>query len=325
MKEKDIRDSKKLSKYQKLVDCDFKKILNKKKYLKKINLNKICCNNYYPYIKKNNITYYRCNKTGSFFANPRLNDKGMQYLYQQSESADFWYKYFFLPYKKKRIDKIIKPRVNFIVKKIRRKKNIKKVLDIGSGSGEFLKLLKEKNNSLDLYGIEPSITMSKQNYNIKIFNSTLENFKKKIKFDLITSFELLEHVSDPLIFITKIKKLMKKNSVLYLTSLNGEGFDIDILKENSNALYPPYHINFFNPKSLETLLKKSGFRHVEIETPGRLDLNIVENNIELIKNPNIKIVLKNFIQKLNQAQKKKFQNILSDMKLSSHMRVIAVL
>ena len=45
-----------------------------------------------------------------------------------------------------------------------------------------------------------------------------------------------------------------------LTTLNGLGFDIQMLGKNSNSIYPPYHINFFNPKSIEFLLKKIGFK-----------------------------------------------------------------
>ena len=93
---------------------------------------------------------------------------------------------------------------------------------------------------------------------------------------MITCFELFEHLYDPKLFLKKVYKILNKNGIFYFTTLNGLGFDIQMLGKFSNSIYPPYHINFFNPRSIEVLLKKIGFKIILIDTPGKLDLNIVE-------------------------------------------------
>ena len=99
------------------------------------------------------------------------------------------------------------------------------------------------------------------------------------------------------------------------------GFDIQMLGKYSKSIYPPYHINFFNPKSIELLLKKIGFKIVLIDTPGELDINIVENNSSFLEGTK-KIFFEQIIKNASKKYKEKFQKYLQTNKLSSHMRIV---
>ena len=91
--------------------------------------------------------------------------------------------------------------------------------------------------------------------------------------------------------------------------------------KKSNSIYPPYHINFFNPKSIELLLKEIGFKILFIDTPGKLDLSIVENNLSFLEGRK-KIFFENFIKNASKRYKEQFQKYLQTNKLSSHMRIV---
>lgn len=167
------------------------------------------------------------------------------------------------------------------------------------------------------------MSKSIKNKKIKIFNGTIENFRSKIKFDVATCFELFEHVHDPGIMIKSISNILSKNGLLYLSTLNANGFDIKYLKENSKSIYPPYHLNFFTVKSMEKLLKLNGFKKINIITPGKLDFEIVRKNKKNIKDPVIKEIFSLLSKRLNDKEISKFQKIIQFNKLSSHMLVIA--
>ena len=159
--------------------------------------------------------------------------------------------------------------------------------------------------------------------NIEVFENTIEKMSfSKNKFDVITCFELFEHLYDPKYSLKKIYKLLKKNGIFYFTTLNGMGFDIQMLGKHSNSIYPPYHINFFNPKSIELLLKKIGFKIMSIDTPGKLDLSIVENNLSLLEGTK-KFFMEYVSKKTSKQYKQQFQKYLQENKLSSHMQVVA--
>ena len=96
------------------------------------------------------------------------------------------------------------------------------------------------------------------------------------RFDLLTAFELFEHLHDPPSFLEKAYDLLKPGGYLFITTLNGLGFDIQVLWEKSKSVYAPHHLNFFNPRSIEMLLVRKGFEIVEIATPGQLDWDIME-------------------------------------------------
>ena len=76
-------------------------------------------------------------------------------------------------------------------------------------------------------------------------------------------------------------------------------------------------MNFFNPKSIEILAKKIGFKKILVETPGLLDVDIVINQLDDCDNE----FIKNFLVNMNDNQKKILQDLIVETKSSSHMWV----
>ena len=308
MKESDIRNIQTLKRYQNLVDQDVRKFFSNKKNFQNINYKSWGCKKVKKIFKKKNFNYFQCVDTKTIFANPRPKPKMLENFYTDSKSSKYWFNKFFLPKLKARTNKIVKPRVDFFSNNFK-KYSKKNVLDIGAGLGAFLLELKKKWPQASLFALEPSKLMAKKcrDRNIKVFENTIEkmNINKK-KFDAITCFELFEHLYDPAFFLKKIYKLLSKGGVFYFTTLNGMGFDIQMLGKYSNSIYPPYHINFFNPQSIEILLKKIGFKIVFIDTPGKLDLSIVENNLHRLKGKK-KIFIKYIFNNTSKKYKQDFQ------------------
>lgn len=95
----------------------------------------------------------------------------------------------------------------------------KKVLDIGSGSGNFLSVLQDM--GFEVEGIEPDkelIKLSKQLKNYpKTHNLTAEKVDSlKEKFDTITMIDVLEHIEDDTVVLKKIRKILKPKSRLII-------------------------------------------------------------------------------------------------------------
>ena len=113
--------------------------------------------------------------------------------------------------------------------KINQKKNpLKKVkiLDIGCGGG----LLSEPMCRLgaDVTGIDASsknisvakIHAKKNNLKIKYICASPEKLKKKNKFDVILNMEIVEHVEDVSFFLHSCSKLLKKDGLMFVATLN---------------------------------------------------------------------------------------------------------
>ena len=115
--------------------------------------------------------------------------------------------------------------------------------------------------------------------------------------------------------------MLKSKGLVFLSCPNGLGFDIKILKERSQAI-DSEHVNLFNPSSIGLILERTGFRLCDVFTPGRLDAEIVRE--EVIKN-NFKV--DDFLRKVLidrwEEMGWSFQKFLASNNLSSHMWVIA--
>jgi len=139
---------------------------------------------------------------------------------------------------------------------------------------------------------------------------------------VIVNFEVIEHLYSPKEFIAGCRKIVKEGGLLILTCPNGEGFDVATLGTVSDTV-DHEHLNYFNPESLGSLLKNSGFEILDTMTPGKLDAELVRNKIIegsfSIEEPFLKRVLVDDWDKLGHS----FQQFLQDNLLSSNMLLIA--
>lgn len=169
--------------------------------------------------------------------------------------------------------------------------NRKKILDIGCGSGDFLEFTKKRN--WNVVGIEPSrkaFEKAKEK-NITIYNLSLKEFiaqrnRKENKFDAVNLSNVLEHVLKPKETILASKKILKPKGIISIQAPN-EFNKLQLLaqkklKKKQWWVAAPDHINYFNFKSLEKLLKFCGFEILLRTTdyPMELFLLIGENYVD---------------------------------------------
>ncbi len=101
-----------------------------------------------------------------------------------------------------------------------------KILDVGCGGG----LLSEPLSRLgaEVFGIDASdknikiakLHAKKSNLNIKYFCSSPEKFEIKNEFDVILNMEIVEHVEDVNFFLKSCSKLLKKDGIMFVATLN---------------------------------------------------------------------------------------------------------
>ena len=325
-KEKDIRDLDVLKQYLALVEKDSRKILEKKNSLEIVDQTTWGLGESVFEFEKNGYRYERCLDTGSLFVNPRPYFDILMDFYSLSDSSVYWVEEFFMPKIDIRRDKIFKPRAEYLTKKFGKKLLKMKIGDIGAGFGIFIEELRKINNDqMKIEAIEPSKNMANicRDKGIAVNENMLENINKESKkYDLLTTFELFEHLHDPSIFLNQCYELLNPGGYIYITTLNSHGFDIQVLWESSNSVSPPHHLNFFNPISMKNILSISGFENIQISTPGELDVDIVQNNY-LNSNLSLPRFLKTIYDNYPDQVLNNFQKFLKENSLSSHMRAIA--
>jgi 2-polyprenyl-3-methyl-5-hydroxy-6-metoxy-1,4-benzoquinol methylase len=161
-----------------------------------------------------------------------------------------------------------------------------KLLDVGCGDGRFLRYAKEQ--GFEVWGIDfdkKSIENVKRNLGIDtVFAMSLEEFyeyakERRLKFDVITFFEVLEHQDKPREFLEMVKGLLKEGGYIAGSVPNSESMFVKIIRDNYID-YPPHHFLRFSKSSLEKALNFSGFKDVEVY---KLDSPFIELSAYLEK------------------------------------------
>ena len=121
-----------------------------------------------------------------------------------------------------------------------------KILDYAGGYGIMTRMLRDI--GLDCYWSDKYA----ENIFAKLFPS-----QKKEKYDLVTAFEVFEHLENPVVEIKKIIKTYKPKIILFSTMLHNGNPD-----KNWWYFVPQggQHISLFTKKSLKELAKKTGMK-----------------------------------------------------------------
>ena len=149
--------------------------------------------------------------------------------------------------------------------------NYKVHLDYGCGPGTFIgNYSRLESVGVDISEIQISFAKKKYGTNFDFYNTSQiqqENFNKK--FDVITSIELIEHLTDEEILklLDDLYDLLDEGGILVLTTPNfSSTYSLIELAVNifGKVSYKEQHINKFNKSRLLELLNQSNFEKIEI-------------------------------------------------------------
>ena len=331
MKESEIRPEELFSEYLRLSAEDAKKYFSDKNTGRQYRDCPACGrDNAELEFEKLGFNYVRCDFCHSLYANPCPEEELLAEYYRDSESSKYWAEVFFPTVSGIRREKIFRERANKINELFHTAKiELNKIIDVGAGFGIFLEEIQKQFPKAIIAAVEPSTVLARECKN-KGF-PTMEGFAHdaanksewKESADLVTSFEVIEHIINPLQFINDMKSLIKTGGTLLITGLFGDGFDIQILGLHSKSISPPHHINFLSRRGVDLLMERADLKLVNFITPGKLDVDIVRNalseNKELVKDPFLLDLLLNADEKTQDN----FQKFLSENCLSSHMWILA--
>ena len=153
-------------------------------------------------------------------------------------------------------------------------KNVE-ILDIGCGGGllcEPLTRLGGKVTGIDASknNIEAAKLHAKQmNLNIKYINCSPEKMNFKKKFDVILNMEVVEHVSDVNLFLQSCSKLIKKNGIMFIATINKnlKSYLFAIIGAEYILKWLPIGTHdwdkFLTPQELKIITKKNKFVYDE--------------------------------------------------------------
>ena len=87
-------------------------------------------------------------------------------------------------------------------------------------------------------------------------------------FDIISSFEVIEHINNPKVEISIFNKILRKGGLVYLTTPNFNSLLRYKLKSTYNVITFPEHLCYYTPSTINKIFTSFGFKKLKIETTG---------------------------------------------------------
>lgn len=137
-------------------------------------------------------------------------------------------------------------------------------LDIGCGSGRFLRAMKRRGLSSDrIFGLELDAAVTRR-LSQEGFRAHCERVETAASIpdttmELVTMFHVVEHVASPTTVVGNIVRWLKPGGILAIETPNLESIDARLFRKRFwGGYHIPRHWNLFTPRSLERLLVDQG-------------------------------------------------------------------
>ena len=190
------------------------------------------------------VILFECHQCGFRFFDPRLAGSGR--FYEELEHAGYYV--------------AERPEFRFALN-LCRQENIRKLLDVGGGEGAFLDLAKAA--GLETYGLElnqqaAELSAGKGH---RMLSRPLEELSAQDlggPVDMLTLFQVVEHVPDPKSFLKAAAVLVRPGGLIVVAVPNR--FGLRRVQPLDPANLPPHHVSHWRMKDLKHLGEVSGLQ-----------------------------------------------------------------
>lgn len=202
-----------------------------------------------------NDNVVKCKKCGLVYVNPRLKEEVIVGGYSEGSDETF-------------VSQTKGREITFgrSLKVIEGYSKKGKILDVGTAGGSFLHVAKEK--GWKVYGVEPNKWLcdwGKKNYEIDIKQGTMfDQHYRNNEFNVVTLWDVLEHVSDPKKTLIECNRVLKKDGLLVVNYPDFGSWIARIMGKRWVFLLT-VHLFYFTPKTMKRLLDVTGFEMVKIK------------------------------------------------------------
>ena len=162
------------------------------------------------------------------------------------------------------------PHLAQTIKKLVIENKLKKVLDVGCGTGRLVKFLNSK--GFVAFGCDSSsnaVRVARKLNNkltIKLASATILPFKNN-SFDLVTAISLIEHLTqnESKEFLKETRRILKPKGYIFLVTPNF-ATPLKIIQGSKWFGYSdPTHLTFYTPASLKKILFKYNFKNAQTQ------------------------------------------------------------
>jgi 2-polyprenyl-3-methyl-5-hydroxy-6-metoxy-1,4-benzoquinol methylase len=160
-------------------------------------------------------------------------------------------------------------RLQIIARHLKRDPHGVRLLDVGCGTGWFLEVARKEGYTVA--GLEVGTELARftaERLGVEVFTEPLTALSATERFDVITLFDVVEHVSDPRGLLSAVRAHLSPGGIALLFTPNLDSLGLAILGAQSSLVMPAEHLFYFTPHSLRRLIEETGLNVVGFSTKG---------------------------------------------------------
>lgn len=165
------------------------------------------------------------------------------------------------------------------------------VMEIGCGSGNTLKHIKDKYSNIETIGVEINSTIARIAHNNVdyIYNEDAENadyvFKKySKKIDVLLLLDIVEHLRDPWGFLINCREMLSEDGVIISSIPNIRNLKVLLplvflgkWDYQSAGILDITHLRFFTFKTIVDMVNKCDMKVVDVRRTGPLEFSMLKS------------------------------------------------
>lgn len=161
----------------------------------------------------------------------------------------------------------------------------KSVFEIGSAYGFFLDVLKRERicaKGIDIS--EDAVKSAKNDLKVEAVSGDYLDYIIDNQVDVVCMWDTIEHLQYPEKYIEKCYKHIKKKGMLCITTGDIGSLNAKIRGGKWRQIHPPTHLHYFSKNTITRLLKKHGFKVIQISYPSNfISINTIAYTILVLK------------------------------------------
>lgn len=158
---------------------------------------------------------------------------------------------------------------------------------------------------------------------------------ERVTYDILTCCNVVEHVLDPFALVQKLKHLIKNDGVLVIMVPNDFSALHEYLMANKHIdkswwLCYPDHLSYFNKDGMAEFMNASGFKIDIISGDNPIDLNLMNDNSNYVKDPSrgkathqFRVRSDNFLASIDQDKLIQIYKLLGSMGVGRNLAYFA--
>jgi 2-polyprenyl-3-methyl-5-hydroxy-6-metoxy-1,4-benzoquinol methylase len=172
-----------------------------------------------------------------------------------------------------------------------------RLLDVGCSCGYFMEVAASR--GFDVQGVEFSrsaIAAASAAVRPRILEGTLDELPLNGMFDVVSAFDLLEHVHDPRALLRRCAAVLRPGGALIVSTPDAGHFLRHVMRSRWPMLQPMQHLFLFSRRALAAVLRAEGFDEVRVDTAYKtINVEYLINQIKPL-NPVLGVTLDKLAQ-----------------------------